>query len=328
MKDDSVTLVSACGIFDCKTCVHRTRERCIGCEQGNALMAAQAERQCAVFECARYHKITSCKECAEPTCPFTKSPEMACPVRARFEKRRSYGRTISDYYASRQPLGQDVSLVYKKLDKAIARLPWYLFAVQEFISHGVERVSSEEIARKVGVKPWLIRRDLSQFGEFGRPSLGYETALLKKRLSEILHLTVPKNIVWVGAARLDADKSLIERFARQNYQIVAVFDRDLSRAPEMIGGLRVRSIAEIPTMIAELDAEGAIIATPTDDAQLVADVLITSGIKGLLNLTSTLITAPVDVCVRNVDVVAELFALSYYCAVAHGHPDSPEPVDK
>lgn len=62
----------------------------------------------------------------------------------------------------------------------------------------------------------------------------------------------------------------------------------------------------------------AIIATPTDDAQLVADILIGAGIKGILNLTSTLVTAPNDVCVRNVDVVAELFALSYYCGLAHG----------
>ena len=287
----------------------------MGCLQGNALMAAHAERQCAVYECTRYHNVTRCNECTEPVCPFTKSPEMVCPVRAQFEKRRTYGRKISDYYSNRQPLGQDVSLVYKRLDKAISRLPWYLFAVQEFINHGVERVSSEDISRKVGVKPWLVRRDLSQFGEFGRPSLGYETELLRKSLAQILHLTVPRNIVWVGAARIEADKSLLGRFAKHNYQVAAIFDADLSRAPEMIGGLKVYPIAEILGKIEELGAEVAIIATPTDDAQIVADILIGAGIKGILNLTSTLVTAPNDVCVTNVDVVAELFALSYYCGL-------------
>ena len=280
-------------------------------------MAAHAEQQCALFQCAKSHNIASCKDCTESICPYTRSPEMVCPVRANFEKKRCYTRKLSDHFASIHPAAQDSPLVARKLDKAIARLPWYLFAIQDFISHGVVRISSEDISRKVGVKPWLVRRDLSQFGEFGRPSLGYETARLKECLAEILHLDTAKVIAWVGATRLDADKSLIHRFQQHNYQVAAIFDTDLSRAPEMIGGMRVTSIADIPRRVEELQCEGAVIATATDEAQRVADVLVAAGIKGILNLTSTLIIAPPEVCVRNVDIVAELFALSYYCGEVH-----------
>jgi redox-sensing transcriptional repressor len=219
-------------------------------------------------------------------------------------------------------------MVARKLDKAIARLPWYLFAVRDFISHGVLRVSSDDIARKVGVKPSLVRRDLSQFGGFGRPSLGYETARLRECLSDILHLNIVRKIVWIGAGRLDADKSLAQRFREHNYKMVAIFDSDLSRAPEMIGGVKVAPVAEMPRRIKELGAEGAIIATADDEAQSVADALVAVGIRGILNLTSTPIAASPRVCVRNVDVVAELFALSYYCSELHRQQANQDEVDR
>jgi redox-sensing transcriptional repressor len=289
-------------------------------------MAAHAEQQCAIYTCARSRNVASCRECTEPVCPFTRSTEMACPVRAAFEKSRCYTRKLAEAYSNRQPARQETTLVHRKLDKAIARLPWYLFAVNDFISHGVTRISSLDLARKVGVKPWLVRRDLSQFGDFGRPSLGYETAQLRDSLAGILHLDVPRSIVWVGSARIDADKSLISRFHEHNYHIVGIFDADLSRSPEMIGGLRVTPIDEMSRRIKELGAEGAVIATPAEQAQSVANTLVAAGIRGILNLTSTLIITPADVCVRNVDVVAELFALSYYCGEIHsGDADGDEP---
>ncbi len=163
-----------------------------------------------------------------------------------------------------------------------------------------------------------VRRDLSQFGEFGRPSVGYETSVLRECLSEILHLNVERSIVWVGAARLEADKSLLHRFKEHKYHISAIFDTDLSRCPEMIGGMKVTSVADMPQMLERLSAQGAIIATAAEDAQSVADSLVGAGILGILNLTSTLIVTPPEVCVRHVDIVAELFELSYHCGEVHG----------
>lgn len=238
-------------------------------------------------------------------------------MRARYEKTRCYSRKMSEQLAGRKPIRQDGNLVSKKLDKAISRLPWYLFAVQDFISHGVVRVSSDDIARKVSVTPWLVRRDLSQFGEFGRASLGYETERLQQCLSDILHLNVVRKVAWIGAARINADKSLVKRLGLHNFNIMAIFDSDVSRVPEMISGVRVTSIDDLPSRSAELGLECGIIATPCDEAQHVADLLVSSGIKGILNLTSTPVVAPPNVCVRNVDIAAELFALAYYCNEVH-----------
>jgi len=59
--------------------------------------------------------------------------------------------------------------------------------------------------------------------------------------------------------------------------------------------------------------DAAVIAVPAEEAQAVADKLVMLGVTALLNLTSAVLVTPPDAVVRNVDVVAELFALSYYC---------------
>ena len=154
-----------------------------------------------------------------------------------------------------------------RLDKVVERLPWYSFAVQEFLGHRIIRVSSEDIARKVGVKSWVVRRDLSQFGEFGRAGIGYGVARLAECLSDILNLSAERSVAWVGAARIHADKSLITRLRAHKFNVVAIFDSDVSRVPEMIGGVRVTSLADMPRMVAELKVECGIVATSHEEAQ-------------------------------------------------------------
>ncbi len=321
MAESTEIALSACSIFDCVSCIHRTKHKCRGCSQGNALLAAHGESRCAIYSCVLSHNIATCNDCTEQVCPFTRSLAMVCPVRSNFEKKRTYSRRMSDHFSKLAPEKQDTSLVSKKLDKAIERLPWYLFAVQEFQTYGVQQISSEDISRKIGVKSWLVRRDLSQFGEFGRPSVGYETSRLRECLTEILHLDTPSKIVWIGADRLLADISIVNRFLEHNYHIVAIFDTDISKTSKMIGSQRIMSIDDMPDKIREYEAGGAVIATAADEAQVVTDALIASGIRGILNLTSTLIATPPNVCVRSVDIVAELFALSYYCGELHGAND-------
>lgn len=318
MEVESNSVKSACGIYDCPTCTHYTRGRCNGCSKGNTLLQADGEPLCEIYQCVLTHDISTCSQCSEPVCTFVRTTTMVCPVRAHYEKKRCYAHKIADSLAKRQPVRQEVTVVSKKLDKAVARLPWYLFAVEEYIKNGLVSISSADIARKVGVESWVVRRDLSQFGEYGRPSLGYNAEWLHKSLTSVLHLNNHRKLAWVGAARIEAGKSLISRFTEHNFDIVAIFDHDTSRAPEMVGGIKVWPIEEMPQMLLNLEVDCAIVAVSHELAQDVADVLVTAGIKGILNLSSMPIAVPSDVCVRNIDVAAEMFALSFYCAQIHG----------
>ncbi len=255
--------------------------------------------------------MESCKACTAAVCPFPHDIEMACPVRAQFEKKRCYSRKLADYYTSRQ---QSAAPDDKKIsDRTITRLRWYLTALNGFIEQGTVRVSSQDIGRKVGVKPGLIRRDLSHFGEFGRPSIGYDAVFLRDRLQDILHLDNAKIIVWVGPRRLAEDASLMGRFAEQNCHVAALFSTDPEWIGRNIAGMEVHPVSSLSEKAMALGAQGAVIEVPPEKAQSVADLLVLAGVTAMLNLTSAVIVTPPGVVVRNVDVAAELSALSYYC---------------
>jgi len=310
---------SACGVFDCNTCEHMSRGRCPGCANGNALLMAEGKDLCAIYECVTSKNLVSCDTCTSVVCQFPKNLEVVCPVRARFEKKRCYTRKLAEHYFARLTEGGDDGSETKISDRTITRLRWYLFALDDFLARGVGRVSSQDIARKVGVKPGLIRRDLSHFGEFGRPSIGYDAAFLRRRLAEILHLDNSKSVLWVGSGRLKYDASIIDRFGEHNCNIAAVFDSDPSQVGTTIGGLKVLALSSLPSKVRELEADAAVIAVAREEAQAVAEALVMAGVRAILNLTPVVLVTPPGVVVRNVNIVAELFALSYYCGERQEH---------
>ena len=305
--------ISACAVFDCRTCAHRLRGRCAGCAPGNALLAADGLARCAICECVTSKHLTSCSECSVAVCAFSRNLEMVCPVRSRFEKKRCYSRRLSEYFVERQ-YGCEERTTGKISDKTITRLRWYLFALNDFLGHGITKVSSEDISRKVGVRSWLVRRDLSQFGEFGRPSIGYDTAFLRSVLGEILHLGDRKKIMWVGAPRLAGEPSLIKRFDSHGFEIVTVLDSN--HTTMKVHNLAVQPLDNVSELMAKHKICAAVIAVPEEEAQFVAEVLISAGVRCILNLTPAIVVAPPGILVRNLDIVAELFALSYYCCEA------------
>ena len=70
----------------------------------------------------------------------------------------------------------------------IARLAIYLRDLRAALKEGVKTLSSAEIERRTGISSGQVRKDLSYFGEFGKPGRGYEVATLVGRLSGIMGL--------------------------------------------------------------------------------------------------------------------------------------------
>ena len=63
---------------------------------------------------------------------------------------------------------------YHKIpDETVRRLPIYLRGLMASADQGHEHISSQALADSVGVDAWQIRKDLSYFGDFGTPGVGY-----------------------------------------------------------------------------------------------------------------------------------------------------------
>ena len=193
----------------------------------------------------------------------------------------------------------------------IGRLTRYLAHVQTLCAQDIKWISSQDIADNLGLTSSTVRQDLSYLDFSGVSKKGYETRGLEKVLSEVLGADVQWKMVVVGAGNLGKALALHEEFSRRGFNIVGIFDADLKKIGRKVGDLTIMGHREIPMVISEKKVDIGVIAVPSSAAQSVADMLIMSGIKGLLNLALTHIVAPKHIPVIDSRVVASLLELSH-----------------
>jgi len=194
----------------------------------------------------------------------------------------------------------------------IERLSAFLQCVRGLRDEGRETASSAEIARRTGTGAAQLRRDLSYFGEFGTPGLGYDLAALETQLARVMGLDVERDVLLVGAGNLGRALSSYAGFGRRGFRIVAAFDNDEAKVGTRMGDISVFHLTELPRRNLELGAQVGIVAVPGASAQEAVDVLVAAGVKAILNFAPTAIGVRPGITARNVDLTSEMEILSYY----------------
>jgi redox-sensing transcriptional repressor len=194
----------------------------------------------------------------------------------------------------------------------LERLAAYLRHLNDLDCREVETISSANIEEATGINAAQFRKDLSYFGEFGRPGIGYNVHDLQRRIARILKVDKEQPVLLVGAGNLAAALLGYSGLRRHNFNIVAVFDND----PEKIGArfwdLEILDVEQIRTSNEEFRARMAILAVPARAAQGAAGVLVEAGVKVILNFAPTPLHVPSGVAVREVCFIQELTVLSYH----------------
>ncbi len=194
----------------------------------------------------------------------------------------------------------------------IERMSAYLQCVRGMSQDGISTASSSEIAHRTGINAAQFRKDLSYFGEFGTPGLGYDVAELEAHLSRIMGLDARRDVLLVGAGNLGAALSSYMGFSERGFRVVAIFDSDPEKVGRTLAGQTVRHIEELARVNAELQAPVGIVAVPRVAAQEVVDKLVAAGAQAILNFAPTAILVRPGIAVRNVDLSSEMEVLSYY----------------
>lgn len=197
----------------------------------------------------------------------------------------------------------------------IERLSTYLQCVRGLEADGILMASSSEIAQRTGINAAQLRKDLSYFGEFGTPGLGYDVAALEEHLARIMGLDIAHDLILVGAGNLGTALSSYVGWAKRGFKIVAVFDTDPAKIGTQLAGCAILPIEDIGKANARLKAEMGVVAVPREAAQEVVDHLVAAGVRAILNFAPTTILVRPGIAVRNVDLTSQLEVLSYYLQV-------------
>lgn len=199
------------------------------------------------------------------------------------------------------------------IPKATAkRLPLYYRYLKVLLDSGTEKVSSTELSEAIKVDSATIRRDFSYFGELGKRGYGYDVKSLLEFFSKTLSEDRLTSVVLVGVGNLGNALLKYGFHHNNNIRISAAFDAREDLVGRIVDGIPVYPMSDMAEQIKQQQIEIAIMAIPADSAQETADLLIESGIKGIMNFTPVRLHTPSDVQVQSVDLTNELQTLIYF----------------
>jgi redox-sensing transcriptional repressor len=194
----------------------------------------------------------------------------------------------------------------------VGRLPIYLQALEHLQNQGVQTTSSQELGEMIGISAAQIRKDLSQFGGFGKQGKGYSISYLVDQLREILKVNRVWDIAVIGAGNLGRAIAHYQAFIHHGFRVSMIFDNDPKRINTRIENFVVQDTDNLVELIQQAGIKIAVLTVPPSAAQTVATDLVKAGIKAIVNYAPITLNVPDDIHVQYVDPVISLQKMTYY----------------
>lgn len=196
--------------------------------------------------------------------------------------------------------------------RCIARLSLYRRLLAEIKEEKTDQVYSHELARRAGVSAAQVRRDIMGLGYSGTPNTGYEVQALINSIAAHIDPPDGQQVALVGVGNLG--KALLSYFQgrRAKLRIAAAFDNDPGKTGRVIGGCRCYGMEEIPSVVRKEGITVGIVAVPAAVAQETADLLVRTGITGILNFAPVPIKVQPSIYVEHVDITIRLETVAFF----------------
>lgn len=196
--------------------------------------------------------------------------------------------------------------------KTIERLSQYRRALLICLEKGQTHIYSHEIATIQHITAVQVRRDLMLIGYTGTLRKGYNVKELIDLIGDIIDSNDGINVAIIGMGNLG--RALINYFAgkRSHLKIVASFDINPDKIGNTMSGVPCYGTDEMAKVIAEKEIKVGIMTVPAEFATQTADLLVKSGIRGILNYTPKPVNVPKYVYLEEYDMITSLEKVAFY----------------
>jgi len=149
-------------------------------------------------------------------------------------------------------------------------------------------------------------------GYTGTLRKGYNVKELIDLIGNIIDSDEGINVAIIGMGNLG--RALINYFAgkRSKLKIVAGFDTNPDKIGNTMSGVPCYSIEHLREVVAAEKIKVGIMTVPADYAVDTADLLVKSGIKGILNYTPKPVNVPDGVYLEEYDMITTLEKVAFY----------------
>lgn len=198
-------------------------------------------------------------------------------------------------------------------NNVIRRIPRYLRKLDDLAYHGIDRISSGELGKQLGLTPSQIRQDFSCFGEFGQQGYGYNVQSLRDEITSILGMKSGFSVILIGVGNLG--HALVNNFGfgGHGFNLKAAFDVSPEVVGQDLGDIVVSHSDELDDYLKENDVDIAVLAVPKRIANNIANNIVESGIRAIWNFTNVeLELEDESVLVEDIHFSDSLLYLSYH----------------
>jgi AT-rich DNA-binding protein len=193
--------------------------------------------------------------------------------------------------------------------QALNRLTRYLQYLRGLPSSPAN-ISATAIAEALEINDVVVRKDLAQASDGGKPKIGYIKEDLIADIEHFLGYNESYDTVLVGTGNLGRALLSYGNFEKYGLNIVAAFDADATVVGREMGGKKVLSSEKIKDICKRLNVKIGIITTPVAASQQVCDALVEGGVSAIWNFAPTHLRVPREVVVKNEDMAASLAILT------------------
>ena len=201
----------------------------------------------------------------------------------------------------------------KEISQAvISRMPRYYRYLGELLEEGVERISSNDLSRRMRVTASQIRQDLNNFGGFGQQGYGYNVQFLYDEIGKILGLNETHHIIVIGAGNLGQAITNYVKFEKFGFIITALFDVNPKLKGQTVRGIPIYLMDELDQYCKDHPVDIAALTLPKEKADETAQHLVRLGVHAIWNFAHVdLDLSDNQVVVENVHLSDSLMQLSY-----------------
>ncbi|NJD01979.1 MAG: redox-sensing transcriptional repressor Rex [Ruminiclostridium sp.] len=203
-------------------------------------------------------------------------------------------------------------------NKLTRKLPrYYRYLKEQLEYYETEFVSSEILAKLMGVSPSQIRQDFSRLGYSGFHGKGYDIREILKKVTNLLETDVKKNCILVGAGNLGQSMCKYEAIGESGFILKALFDVNPKIIGLVINGYEVLDVDHLEGYIKDNDIKAAFLCTPKNVDAALIKTLYGHGVKAFLVFSPIILEEifkdgiPGDLIIENVHIDDNIKLLSY-----------------
>ncbi len=196
--------------------------------------------------------------------------------------------------------------------KTVERLSQYRRALASTLAANRNYVFSHELAAMLHITAVQVRRDLMLIGYGSVMRKGYDVRELISTIGSIIDAPNGLNVAIIGMGNLGRAITGYFRGKRTNMNVVAAFDVDPQKVDKVVAGVRCYNISQLRKMREDLDIMVAVLAVPADQAVTTAAMLVSNGIRGIMNFTTVPLNVPDAVYLEEFDMLTSIEKVAYF----------------